>query len=158
MKLEFVLNGRPLTLEADPGTRVIDLLRRELELTGVKEACGSGECGACSILVDGRQLVSCLMLAGQLQGREVTTIEGLAPPNGLHPLQEEFVARGAVQCGFCTPGMLMAGAALLKNRPDADENEIKKGISGNICRCTGYIKIVEAIEAAQKRLKKGAVL
>jgi carbon-monoxide dehydrogenase small subunit len=157
VKLEFTLNGRALVLDVDPEIRVLDLFRHELGLTGVKEACGSGECGACSILVNGRLVVSCLLLAGQLKGTEVTTVEGLATENGLHPLQQEFVTKGAVQCGFCTSGMLMAGAALLNENPTPDLGQIRRGISGNICRCTGYVKIMEAIEAAQKKLQKGAL-
>ncbi len=149
MKVSFVLNGTPVTIDAEPDRRVVDLLREDLALTGTKEGCGTGECGACSVLVDGESRLSCLMLVPQLQGKAVTTIEGLSREDGsLSDLQDAFVRHGAVQCGFCTPGMLIAAEDLLKRHPKADRAAIREGISGNLCRCTGYQKIVDAIEAA----------
>ncbi len=153
MKVRFKLNGRDIETEAKPATRVIDLLRQDLGLTGTKEACGSGECGACTIFVDGESRLSCLMLAPQLEGKNVTTIEGISTQEHLHPLQEAFVRHGAIQCGFCTPGMVLAGIELLRRNPNPTREEIRGGISGNLCRCTGYVKIVNAIEAAKEQWK-----
>jgi carbon-monoxide dehydrogenase small subunit len=150
MKIQFSLNGRDLEIDAPPDRRVIDLLREDLGLTGTKESCGSGECGSCTILVDGESRLSCLMFAAQLEGRRVTTIEGISGETGLHPLQEAFVNHGAVQCGFCTPGMVLTGLDLLQRNPRASREEIREAISGNLCRCTGYQKIVDAIEAASR--------
>ncbi|MDK9706268.1 MAG: FAD binding domain-containing protein [Desulforhopalus sp.] len=146
MKISFELNGATKTLEAPADRRVIDLLREDLGLTGSKEGCGTGECGACTILVDGRSRLSCLMLAGQLPGKKLTTIEGLAQGDNLHPLQASFAAKGAVQCGFCTPGMVLTAADLLERKPRPARQEVVEAISGNLCRCTGYQKIIEAIE------------
>ncbi len=151
MKINFTLNGRPQEVECPPDRRVVDLLRRDLGLTGTKEGCGAGECGACTVLVDGVSRLSCLMLAAQLQGRSITTIEGLAREDRLHPLQRAFVEEGAVQCGFCTPGMVLAAVDLLARRPHPDREEIRRGLSGNLCRCTGYQKIVDAVETAAGR-------
>jgi aerobic carbon-monoxide dehydrogenase small subunit len=154
MKIAFVLNGKPVEIEAPADRRTVDLLREDLGLTGTKEGCGAGECGACTVLVDGASRLSCLMLACQLEGRRVTTVEGLAAGERLHPPQEAFVEAGAVQCGFCTPGMLLAAADLLGRNPSPSRPEIREGLSGNLCRCTGYQKIVDAVEAAAPRLKK----
>lgn len=154
MKIRFNLNGNPVTLDAPADRRAVDLLREDLGLTGTKEGCGAGECGACSILVDGEHKLSCLMLAAQLEGRNVVTIEGLAEKDRLHPLQDEFIRHGAVQCGFCTPGMVIAAEALLRRKPHASREEIRAGLSGNLCRCTGYQKIVDAVEAVTK-MKEG---
>ena len=148
MIVSFTLNGSSRAVEAEPDRRVIDLLREDLGLTGTKEGCGQGECGSCTILVDGESKLSCLMLAAQLEGRAVTTIEGLAGKDRLHPLQEAFVRHGAVQCGYCTPGMVLSAAALLSRNPHPTRGEIREGVSGNLCRCTGYQKIVDAVEAA----------
>lgn len=150
MKIAFTLNGQSLTIEAAADRRVVDLLREDLKLTGTKEGCGAGECGACSILVDGVHRLSCLMIAAQLAGRDIVTIEGLSQKDRLHPLQEAFIRHGAVQCGFCTPGMVMAAHALLRQNPQASREEIRAGLSGNLCRCTGYQKIIDAVEAAEK--------
>lgn len=153
MILTFTLNGNPVRTEADPDRRVVDLLREDFGLTGVKDGCGAGECGACTILVDGEPRLGCLMLAIQLERRTVTTIEGLAPDGGLHPLQEAFVACGAVQCGYCTPGMILAGSALLKRKEAPTRQDIREALSGNLCRCTGYQKIVDAVaKAARDRI------
>lgn len=129
---------------------MIDILREDMHMTGTKEGCGAGDCGACTILVDGKNMLACLMLAPQLEGRNVTTIEGLAAAGKIHPLQEAFIEYGAVQCGFCTPGMVMAAASFLMNNPQPERTEIQDALSGNLCRCTGYQKIVEAVEKASK--------
>ncbi|RJR34836.1 MAG: (2Fe-2S)-binding protein [Deltaproteobacteria bacterium] len=148
--VRFVLNGKDMQIDAPPDRRVVDLLREDLGLTGTKEGCGAGECGACTVLVDGETRLSCLMLAVQLEGRQVTTIEGLQRETGagLHPVQEAFVEYGAVQCGFCTPGMALSAVRIIRRNPDPTRAEIREGLSGNLCRCTGYVKIVEAVEAA----------
>lgn len=148
MIIRFTLNGEEKEIEAAPDRRVVDLLREDLSLTGTKEGCGMGECGACTILVDGTTRLSCLMLAAQVEGRTITTIEGLGSKENLHPVQEAFVEKGAVQCGFCTPGMVLASVDFLREHPSPSREEIRKGLSGNLCRCTGYQKIVDAVEAA----------
>ena len=150
--MTMTLNGQEVTVEVKPDALLVDVLRNELELTGTKEACGEGECGACTVLLDGEPVTSCLVPALRAQGREVMTVEGLASGGELHPLQKAFVEHGAVQCGFCTPGMLMSAKALLERNPHPSEEEIKQAISGNLCRCTGYIKIVEAVKAASREL------
>lgn len=149
----FILNGLQTVIDVDPDRRVVDILREDLQLTGTKEGCGSGECGACSILVDGESRLSCLMLAAQLEGKRVVTVEGLHAGGKMHPVQEAFVEHGAVQCGFCTPGMVMATVDLLNRNTEPTRGEIREAISGNLCRCTGYQKIVDAVEAAAKRMK-----
>jgi len=154
VKVSFVLNGKHVDVEVKPWETALHLLREELELTGTKEGCGIGECGACTILVDGRAVDSCLILAPQLDGRDVNTVEGLANERTLHALQEAFMAHGAVQCGFCTPGALMSAKALLDQTPSPRREEIVEALSGNLCRCTGYIQIVEAVEQAAKNLRE----
>ncbi|MCM2285159.1 MAG: (2Fe-2S)-binding protein [Desulfobacula sp.] len=155
MKLSFTLNHNALTLETEPDRRVIDLLREDLGLTGTKEACGEGECGACTIRVNKELRLACLMIAAQIEGCSIETIEGLAGPDqALHPVQEAFVQAGAVQCGFCTPGMVMAVTDLLEAIPDPDETQIRKALSGNLCRCTGYQKIMDAAQLAAKKENK----
>lgn len=146
--LTMTLNGEEVTVHIQPDALLLDVLRDELGLMGTKEACGQGECGACTVLLDGQPVTSCLVPALKAQGREVLTVEGLASDGELHPLQKSFIEHGAVQCGFCTPGMLMSAKALLDRNPHPTEEEIKVAISGNLCRCTGYVKIVEAIKAA----------
>jgi aerobic carbon-monoxide dehydrogenase small subunit len=144
----FVLNGKAMTMKTLPDRRVIDLIREDVGLTGTKEGCGTGECGACTVLVDGESRLSCLMLAAQLEGRSVTTVEGLEEKENENAgIQAAFIRHGAVQCGFCTPGMVMAVSDLLKREPEPDRARIREGISGNLCRCTGYQKIVDAVEA-----------
>ena len=155
MIVEFCLNGQPVSLETAPDRRVVDVLREELGLTGTKECCGSGECGACTILVDGESRLSCLMLAAQLTGRSVTTIEGVAGEAGMHIVQRAFVEQGAVQCGFCTPGMILATLDLLRRIPNPTREEVRRELSGNLCRCTGYQKIVDAVMVAASALNKG---
>lgn len=145
MKISFELNGEPVRMEVPDDRRVVDLFREDLGLTGTKEGCGSGECGACTVLVDDRPRLSCLMLAAQIEGRRVTTVEGLAREGVLHPVQAAFVANGAVQCGFCTPGMVLTTAAFLERHPAPSRREAAEAISGNLCRCTGYQKILDAV-------------
>jgi len=154
MIVEFTLNGEKVKYDVRPDKRVLDFFRDELGLTGPKEACGEGECGACTIIVDGLNVHSCLMLAAELDGKDVWTIEGLkGPGEKLHPIQEAFVEVGAIQCGFCTPGMVMSTKVLLDNNPSPTREEIKKALEGNLCRCTGYYKIIEAVELAAEKLK-----
>ncbi len=155
MKIRFTLNGKVTEIDADPDRRVVDLLREDLGLTGTKEGCGIGECGACTILVGDEPRLSCLMLAAQLEGLVVTTVEGLDADGRPNPLQESFVRCGAVQCGFCTPGMLMAATARLRRHPHPDRAEIREALSGNLCRCTGYQKIVDAVETAARTADGG---
>jgi carbon-monoxide dehydrogenase small subunit len=152
MKISFTLNGEKVSVGASPMLPAAQLLRSELELTGTKVGCGEGECGACTILLDGKAVASCLLPAALLEGREVETIEGLAATDGsLHPVQRAFIDSGAVQCGYCTPGMIMRSVAFLRDNPAPSEAEIARAIEGNLCRCTGYVKIQDAIRAAAKR-------
>lgn len=153
MKLRFRLNGREVALDAHPGRRLLDLLREDLGLTGTKEGCGEGECGACTVLVDGKPRLSCLTAAIQVEGKDVLTVEGLARDGKLHPLQEAFIESAGVQCGFCTPGLLLAAYALLQENPNPTRDEIREYLSGNLCRCTGYAQVVEAVEMAARRLR-----
>lgn len=146
MKISFILNGTEIRMETAPDRRVVDILREDLGLTGTKEGCGTGECGACTIFLDGLTKLSCLMIAAQIDGREIVTIEGMAQSGELHPVQKAFVESGAVQCGFCTPGMVMAGAALLEHNPAPSDDAIRTALSGNLCRCTGYQKIVDGVK------------
>lgn len=157
MKIDFKLNGRDYSLEVRDDMRLLDFLREELKLTGTKEGCGEGECGACTVIIDGKAVNSCLVLVPEIDGREVITVEGLERDGRLHPLQESFIEKGAIQCGFCTPGMLMSAKALLDRNPDPSDEEIMEAIEGNLCRCTGYYKIVQAIRAAAEKLKNGEV-
>ncbi|MHB1568337.1 MAG: (2Fe-2S)-binding protein [Solirubrobacteraceae bacterium] len=145
MRLEFTVNGDPYRREVAPDATLLDVLRDDLGLTGTKWGCKTGDCGACTVLVDGEPVVSCLQLAAQVHGRQVTTVEGLGSDGELSPLQRAFVTNGAAQCGFCTPGMLMAADALLRVNPSASEPEIREALAGNLCRCTGYNKIIDAI-------------
>jgi carbon-monoxide dehydrogenase small subunit len=146
--MEFTLNGHRVTVQVDPSWTLLYALREMLDLTGTKEGCGYGECGACTIILDGKAVNSCLLPVLEAEGREVTTIEGLLLKDGaLHPIQQAFVDHGAVQCGYCTPGMIMSAYALLAEKPSPTEAEVKEAIEGNLCRCTGYVKIVEAIMA-----------
>jgi carbon-monoxide dehydrogenase small subunit len=147
MLLNTTVNGQPVCLDVPPDTRLIDLLRGPLALTGTKEGCGEGECGACTVLVDGNAVNACMVLAHQVRGKSVQTVEGLAGPDGLSLLQKKFIAHGATQCGFCTPGMLMAATALLRSHAQPSDADIREAIAGNLCRCTGYTAIVQAIRA-----------
>jgi carbon-monoxide dehydrogenase small subunit len=147
--ISFILNGELIEVEIDPHLTLLQLLRDRLELTGTKEGCGMGECGACTVLLDGITVNSCIYPALEVEGKSLMTIEGLADAKGgLHPIQKAFVDHGAVQCGFCTPGMVLSAKALLDENPKPTEEEIRNGIAGNLCRCTGYLQIVEAIKAA----------
>jgi len=153
MLIEFICNGQPIEVDVPADMRALDLIRDELGLTGTKCGCSKGECGACTILVNGLPECSCLLLAPKLQGRKITTIEGLeGPGRKLHPIQEAFLEEGAVQCGFCTPGMILSTKALLDRCPSPTVAEIEEGLSGNICRCTGYTKIVKAVQSAALKL------
>ena len=154
--LELKVNGKRYEVFVEPWRSLAEVLREELGLTGLKIACDTGNCGACTVLIDGKAVKSCIMLAQQAKGKEIITIEGLATEAGLHPLQEAFIEHFAVQCGFCTPGMILKAKALLDENPGATEDEIRSGLSGNLCRCTGYVKIVEAVMAAQEKVKLGS--
>lgn len=153
MRLRFRLNGRAVEVEVPPGRRLLDLLREDLGLIGTKEGCGEGECGACTVLVDGKPRLACLTLALQVEGKDVLTVEGLAQGGRLHPLQEALVETGGVQCGFCTPGFLMAAYALLLVNPRPSREEVRAWLSGNLCRCTGYEQIVDAVLLAAERMR-----
>ena len=152
--LELTVDGVPVSAAIDPGRTLLRALRDDLGRTGPKEGCDDSECGACMVLLDGRPVNSCSFLALQADGREVTTVEGLASGPELHPLQRAFLQHGGVQCGFCTPGMLISATALLKANPDPTEGEIRAGLSGNLCRCTGYVGIVAAVRSAAAELAK----
>ena len=145
VELAFVVNGEPVRLRVAPQATLLHVLREDLELTGTKYGCGEGECGACSVLLDGKIVNSCLVLALECEGAEVLTIEGLGANGQLHPIQQAFVDHGAIQCGFCTPGMIMATHALLQANPTPTEAEVRRGLEGNLCRCTGYRKIIDAV-------------
>ena len=153
MRVAFQLNGEPVELEFKPNRTLLEVIRQDLALTGTKDGCGIGECGVCTVLLDGWPVRSCLTLAVDVRGRQVATIEGLAQGVKLHPLQESFIKHGAIQCGFCIPGMLMVAKALLDEKPKSTEQEVRAAIAGNFCRCTGYVKIVEAILAATEDLR-----
>jgi len=155
MRIAFKLNGRAVEAEVDRRTRLLDLLRDRFFLTGAKEGCGEGECGACTVLIDGRAVNSCLVIAPQVDGREVLTVEWISRDGELHPIQRAFVEKGAVQCGFCTPGFIMSTYALLKDNPDPSDEEIMTALEGNLCRCTGYAKIIEAVRYAAELIREG---
>ena len=153
MHLTFTLNGNEIQVEAADDRRVVDLLREDLGLTGTKEGCGTGECGACTILADGESRLSCLIVAGQLPVAHISTVEGMTPPADGASFQQAFVEEGAVQCGFCTPGMEMAALALLRQDDAPSRDTIREGLSGNLCRCTGYVKIIDAVERAASDIR-----
>jgi len=155
MTLDFTLNGKPCRIQTKPGLTLQDILRDILGLTGTKKGCEQGVCGSCTVLLDEKAVNACLVLAPLVQGRSVTTIEGLAEGEHLHPLQEAFIEHGAIQCGYCTPGMILSAKALLDETPAPDEALIRKSLRGNLCRCTGYVKIIEAVQAAAKRNTPG---
>jgi len=153
--LSLTVNGEHHELAVDPRDTLLRVIRDHLGLTGTKDGCGEGECGACTVLLDGKPVCSCIILALDVDGREVTTIEGIAEDGNLHPLQEAFVEYGAIQCGFCTPGMILSAKALLDENPSPTDEEIRRAIVGNLCRCTGYTHIVTAIKAAAKSMAVG---
>ena len=152
--LELKVNGQLYEVFVEPWRTLAEVLREELGLNGLKVSCDTGNCGSCTILINGRAVKSCLMLVPQAKGKEILTIEGLATDEGLHPLQKTFIEHFAVQCGYCTPGMILKAKALLDENPDPTEEEIRASLSGNLCRCTGYVKIVEAILAAREKMKQ----
>lgn len=149
--LSMVINGKKVELEVDPTATLVNVLRDQLGLTGTKKGCEQGDCGACTVIMNGKTVNSCLVLAVQAQGKEILTIEGLGTADHLHPLQEAFIEHGAVQCGYCTPGMLLSAKTLLDRNPHPQREDIKEALSGNLCRCTGYLQIIEAVEAAAQR-------
>ena len=153
--VNFSLNGEPVKVIVDPHETLLDLLRNKLNKTGTKKGCNEGDCGACTVIINRRAVNACLVLAFEIEGFDVTTIEGLSADGKLHPLQEAFMQFGGLQCGFCTPGMIMSAKAFLDENPNPSEEEIRKAISGNICRCTGYVKIVQAISEASKVIAGG---
>lgn len=154
--IKFNLNGKDVSVTTSPNKRLLDLLRDDLKMKSVKEGCGEGECGACTVIMNGEAVTSCLVLAGQAEGAAIITLEGLAHDDDtLDEVQRAFVDAGAVQCGYCTPGMILTAKALLDRCPDASHDEIKRAMSGNLCRCTGYAKIIKAVEMARD-LRKGA--
>ena len=150
--IELKVNGELFRVGIEDHRTLSEVLREDLGLTGTKEMCNKGHCGACTVLMDGKPALSCLTLAIEAQGKDILTIEGLSGGGKLHPIQQAFVDYGAIQCGFCTPGMIMSAKALLDRNPNPTEDEIRDGISGNICRCTGYLKVVEAIQAAAEKI------
>lgn len=151
----FNINGRSYEVIISPGLTLSELLREHLDLTGTKKACGVGQCGSCTVLVDGRPTLACSTLAIAVQDKKILTIEGLSKGTQLHPLQQSFIDHGAIQCGFCTPGMIMMAKALLDNNPNLTRQEVQEGLGGNLCRCTGYLKIIDAVMAAADRMKRG---
>jgi carbon-monoxide dehydrogenase small subunit len=153
-ELHMTVNGDELHLLVDTRRTLLEVIRDEIGLTGTKNGCGQGECGACTVLVDGQPVNSCLMLAHEADGCEVVTIEGLARGGVLHPVQEAFIAQGGIQCGFCTPGMILSTVALLERNPEPTREQVLDGLKGNLCRCTGYVKILDAVEAAQCLLEE----
>ncbi len=151
--IRLIVNSRPYDVEVEPRERLLDVLRYKVGLTGTKEGCGTGDCGACTVLVNGTRITSCLMLGVSAHDCEITTVEGIAQDGQLHPVQKAFMECGGLQCGICTPGFIVASYALLKENPNPTEDEIRFGLAGNLCRCTGYVKIVEAVKAAAQELQ-----
>jgi len=152
---KLMVNGRPYEVILEPRITLLDVLREQLGLTGTKYGCGNGDCGACTVLVDGKPTLSCLTLAITVKGKSILTIEGLAKGNTLHPIQQAFIECGAIQCGYCTPGMIMTTKALLDENPTPTGEEVKEGLAGNLCRCTGYVKIIDAVLTAAEAMRKG---
>ena len=153
-KIQITLNGKKTSVEVQAHRLLLDLLRDEIGLTGTKEGCGTGDCGACTVLLNGKPVNSCLILSGELDGAEIVTIEGLKIGPELHPVQKAFIQDGGAQCGYCTPGMLMMSKGLLEENPNPTEEEIRFALSGNLCRCTGYAKIIQAVQDAAVELKR----
>ena len=151
--IEFTINRKKRKISVKPNDLLLNVLREDLGLKGTKYGCGTGECGACTVLMDGKPVLSCLILAVSMDKKNITTIEGIATDEKLHPLQQAFVETGAIQCGYCIPGMILSAKALLDKNPSPTEDEIKSAIKGNLCRCTGYVKIIESIQLAAKRMR-----
>jgi Aerobic-type carbon monoxide dehydrogenase, small subunit CoxS/CutS homologs len=151
MLINFKVNGEARSLEVFPMARLLDVLREQLQLTGTKEGCGEGECGACTVIIDGQIVNSCLVPVAQVNGCEITTIEGVAGANELHAVQQAFIEHGGAQCGICTPGMVLAAVDLLNRNPEPTEDDIRNGLAGNLCRCTGYMKIFESVVRAYRK-------
>jgi carbon-monoxide dehydrogenase small subunit len=151
--IHLTVNGDEYDISVKPWATLLEVLREDLGLTGTKEGCGVGECGACTVLMDGNVVNACLVLAGEANGRQITTIEGLAKGDSLHPIQQAFVETGGMQCGFCTPGMILSTKALLDGNRDPSEEEIRKALEGNFCRCTGYAKIIASVKAAATKMR-----
>ncbi len=154
--IRFTVNGAERTVETWPMARLLDLLREDLALTGTKEGCGEGECGACAVLIDGQLVNSCLVPAVQAQGAEIVTVEGLADAQALHEIQQAFIDHGGAQCGICTPGMVLAAVALLDRHPDPTPDQVREGLGGNLCRCTGYTKIFDSVVQAARAMRARA--
>ena len=154
-RVKFIVNGRSYEILIEPHMTLVEVLRDKLDITGTKLSCGAGECGACTVLIDGKPALSCLTLAMTAREKNILTIEGLAEGGNLHPIQKAFIEHGAIQCGFCTPGMILATKALLDENPNPNREEVKKALAGNLCRCTGYVKIVDAVLAAAEEMGKG---
>ena len=154
IKIKLTVNERDYVVEVKPHWTLLDVIRDQIGLTGTKYGCGTGECGACTVLMDGKPAPSCLVLAAQAEGKQIVTIEGLSNGDKLHPLQKAFIEHGAIQCGYCTPGMILSAKALLDRNSNPTEEEVRYAIDGNLCRCTGYVKQVEAILAAAEEMKK----
>lgn len=155
--MKIRVNGRDYKIEAKPWRTLLEVLRNELGFTGTKEGCGTGSCGSCTVLMDGQAVNACLVFIAETKGKEITTIEGLAQEGKLHPLQQAFMDEGAVQCGFCTPGVILTAKAFLDSNPEPSESQIREAIAGNLCRCTGYDKIIRAIMSAAQAIEKGRV-
>ncbi len=154
--IDLKVNGQTYEVETQPWRTLAEVLRDQLNLTGTKISCAEGHCGACTVIINGRAVNSCLMLIGEAQGKEILTIEGLSVGGELHPIQDAFVTHGAVQCGFCTPGVIMGAKSFLEDNPDPSEEEIKTALSGHLCRCTGYVQIIEAVKAAALNLRSSS--
>lgn len=154
-EIRFTLNGKPYALSVKPWRTLLELIREDLSFTGTKEGCGQGECGSCTVIMGGKTVNSCLVPALEADNQEIITIEGLVDGDNLHPIQDAFVEQAGMQCGFCTPGMIISAKALLDKNPNPSEEEIREGIAGNFCRCTGYTKIIESISAAAEAMKGG---
>lgn len=154
-QIKVTVNGKPERIEVRPSETLLEMIREKLHLTGAKEGCGMGECGACTVIMDGVTVNSCLVLAVEADGKSIVTVEGVGSKEKLHPVQEAFVEHSGMQCGFCTPGMIVSGTYLLKKYPRPTEQQIREGIAGNFCRCTGYTKIIESIDAAARKMSGG---
>jgi carbon-monoxide dehydrogenase small subunit len=154
--IDLKVNGQTYEVETQPWRTLAEVLRDQLNLTGTKISCAEGHCGACTVIINGRAVNSCLMLIAEAQGKEILTIEGLSEGGELHPIQDAFVTHGAVQCGFCTPGLIMGAKSFLADNPDPSEEEIKKALSGHLCRCTGYVQIIEAVKVAAANMKSSS--